>query len=188
MPFGARTARLARMVCSASAGVRVENGRPERMQSAGGKPNSLMMAATSAAGAQTARNRRSSIEALRWSTKAGLVSSASRVALAGNRASAARVNTPVPGPYSTNSFIPCQSSGASMLRTSLRLAGKADPTIAGWERNVLIDRPSDGLWSSRRPLPWGNPAVDAIIRTPSCDFASVSFDWPHASRRSVLRS
>ena len=67
--------------------------------------------------------------------KSGLVSIVTRVASGPSWSRTGRVKVPTPGPYSTNSLVLAQSTGASIFSISTLLDGMIEPTITGFFRN-----------------------------------------------------
>jgi hypothetical protein len=83
----------------------------------------------------TATSRGSSIDCSRNSLNSALVSMVSSVASLLNFSRIGRVKVPTPGPYSTNSRVFGQSTGASIRSITVRLDGMIEPTITGCLRN-----------------------------------------------------
>src|SRR3990170_2623283 len=71
---------------------------------------------------------------LRYSVNSGLVSIVSKVASGPRFSRIGRVKVPTPGPYSTNTLVSAQSTGASILSIRIRDEGMTDPTITGFFR------------------------------------------------------
>src|SRR3569832_2315310 len=101
---------------------------------------------------------------------AGFVSIATCFASGAMRSRIGRQKVPTPGPYSTNSLVLAQSTGASILRINTPDEGTTEPTITGCLKNPRRNLPQgEGTPAAARRCRLA-AAVDIFTSDPSVQF------------------